>query len=220
MDGNGNGNGKKGRGGVDVEWMWMRPLQRRHRNRDCRTLSNLSAAGSSPLRRPFSSKRGGSSMVESVSEPGESARRWRLRSRPEPWEPLERSSTWRRLWWFLSRSLSLSESRRPLSESLSSLRSPCRSRFSSERSGEGLGDISCSCGLRSNFTPFSRALTGLGASGGESSRVWFRPAAQSVRSSAAWVGLNPPRVEAGVTCSVPDFLGAGALTFSSPRRAW
>lgn len=53
-------------------------------NKDCNTFSNLSAAGSSSFLRPLSSNRAGSSTVESVSEAGDSARRWRLRVGPEP----------------------------------------------------------------------------------------------------------------------------------------
>ena len=56
----------------------------RYLNKVCKTFSSVSAAGSPSLLRPFSSNRGGSSTVESVSDPGDSARRWRLRSGPDP----------------------------------------------------------------------------------------------------------------------------------------
>ena len=151
-------------------------------NNDCKTFSSVSAAGSPSFLRPFSSNRGGSSTVETVSESGDSARRCRLRSGPEPWDPFDRSSAWRRLWWLLSRS----ESRLSSSELLSSLWLPCRSR--SWGLGEGLGEITCSCGRRSNLTSFSCVLTALGASAGDVSGLLFRPGTQSVKWAKAWVG--------------------------------
>lgn len=129
-----------------------------YRNKLNKTFSSLSAAGStsSSFLRPLSSNRGGSSIVESVSESAASARRSRVRSRRLRWRCAS------------SESLSLWRSRR-------------------SDSGEGLAGISCSCGLRSNLTSFSRVLTGLGARAGESLRGLSTPVWVSVALQNAWV---------------------------------
>jgi len=121
-----------------------------YRNIEAKTLSKVSASGSSGLFRPFSSKRGGSSIVASdASDPGDSSRWCLLRLLPDSLELCELSSSRCRLRLLCPR----------CSWSLSSP--------SGEGSREG-SRAGSSCGSKLNLTLFSSSggggvgRTGLG----------------------------------------------------------
>lgn len=114
----------------------MKPTKH-YRNIEAKTLSKVSASGSSGLFRPFSSKRGGSSIVSSdASDPGDSSRWCLLRLLPDSLELCELSSSRCRLRLLCPR----------CSWSLSSP--------SGEGSREG-SRAGSSCGSRLNLTLFS-----------------------------------------------------------------
>lgn len=123
----------------------MKPTKH-YRKIEAKTLSKVSASGSSSLFCPFSSKRGGSSIVASdASDPGDSSRWCLLRLLPDSLELCELSSSRCRLRLLCPRcSLSLS--------------SP-----SGEGSREG-SRAGSSCGSRLNLTLFSSS--GAGGAGG------------------------------------------------------